>query len=103
MGETFYQELASHKYPPEVRMVLNELALHQARQVVIIEGIGKGTHDIGSDWRPTLGADLFVRAGSEFGAGAGLSPEQVELIPRPNLQQLVQKLQPELLALIAAG
>ena len=100
MGETFFAELASKRYPPEVRQELNEIALHQSHVVVIKKGVSAGTYALGEEWQPKLGTDLMVRAGHAFGTGAGISPDLVELVPRPNLSELVKLLQPEFQALI---
>lgn len=104
MGEsagTFFEELARNRYPPEVREEINWQAIARSHKVVIKAGASQGTYGLDKDHRPALGADGMVRMGMDGGMGAGVTPNMVELVPRPNLQQIVRQLQPELQALIA--
>jgi len=100
-GGTFFEELAGKGYPPEVREEINWQAIARSHKVVISGGVSQGTHTLDKDHRPALGADGMVRVGMDFGTGAGVTPNMVELVPRPSLQQIVNQLQPELQALIA--
>lgn len=104
MGEsagTFFEELARNRYPPEVREEINWQAIARSHKVIIGGGISQGTYTLDKGHRPALGADGMVRMGMDIGTGAGVTPSMVELVPRPNLQQIVRQLQPELQALIA--
>ena len=99
-GGTFFEELASKRYPPPVREAINKLAFIDAHSMYVFGGSLKGFYELDDEHRPVLGTDLRVRFGHEFGAGAGLSPSLVELEPKPNFSELVQKLGPELQGLI---